>query len=80
MSKCEPVVACVRRIAKEHEKQLIMLENFGLFVFFKFNFIGVQLSYNVVWVSGVQQGEPVIGVYTHTRILFSHYKLLQTIE
>lgn len=53
MSKCEPVVACVRRIAKEHEKQLIMLENFGLFVFFKFNFIGVQLSYNVVWVSGV---------------------------
>ena len=30
------------------------------FLFFKFNFIGVALMYNVVLISGVQQSEPVM--------------------
>ena len=50
-------------------------------IFFKLIFIGVQLIYNVVLVSGVQQSESAIS--THISILldfFFPYKSLQSIE
>ena len=49
--------------------------------YFKINFIGVQLIYNVVLVSAVQQSESVmhIHVFTLFQIIFP-YKLLKNIE
>ena len=48
-----------------------------LFIIFKFNFTGVQLIYNTVLVS-VIQNESVI--HRHIAILFFPYSLLQSIE
>ena len=51
--------------------------NSQICVFFKFNFIGVQLIYNVILVSGVWQNESVMHI--NTSILFpylGYYKLL----
>ena len=43
---------------------------FVICFFFNFNFIGVQLMYNVVLVSGVQQIDSVIHIHVYIFILF----------
>ena len=48
-------------------------------IFFFLIFLGVQLIYNVVLVSAVQQSESVIHISTLFQILFP-YRLLQSIE
>ena len=49
------------------------------FRFCFFNFIGVELIYNVVLVSGVQQSDSVIHIFILFQILFA-FRLLWNIE
>ena len=53
----------------------------SLCVCFKLIFTGVQLIYNVVLVSGIQQSEPVIHISTFLIFFFhrDHYKVLTSI-
>ena len=51
--------------------------------FLKTYFIEVQVIYNVVLISAVQQSESYMCIYIHIHILFHilfHYDLLQDIE
>ena len=59
----------------------IVLDSFFSIKFFIFIFIGVELIYNIVLVSGVHQSESVIHI--HTAFLFQilfPYRSLQNIE
>lgn len=53
-----------------HDSKLFTKPPSHLCILFKFNFIGVELAYSVVLVSGVQQHESVTRV--NISIVFSH--------
>ena len=59
-------------------RHLSCLGHSFLFFFLSFLLIEVQLMYSIVLVSGVQQGDSVVYMYSF-QIIF-HYKLLQGIE
>ena len=68
-----------------HNRERPVPEPFGtlvcffLIILFVYFFIEVELIYNVVLVSSVQQSDSVIHIYILFQILF-HYRLLQDIE
>ena len=64
-----------------HQSWLLLLIFFGIFFNLTLFYIGVMLIYNIVLVSGVQQGDSVMHI--HISLLFCNlfpYRLLQNIE
>ena len=64
-------------LSDEHFTSLLWHDSstFKHFYLFKISFVGIELIYNVVLVSGVQQSDYVIHIFIHFQILYS-YRLL----